>query len=59
MTERVSTVKREQRVEIQANNEKSNPEDGVWKLEYLESWSYEVDWMKTLDSMTDFAECKQ
>lgn len=58
MMEKVSTVKREQLVKIQANNAKCNPKDGVWELQYLESWSYEVDRVKTWNFMTNFAECK-
>lgn len=57
MVERVNIAEREQRVEMQANNKKNNLEDKVLWLECLESWNYEVNWMKMQDSMTNLSDC--
>ena len=46
-------------VVMKANDGKSNPGDGVIKLECFKSWSYEVDWIKTWNSVTNFTDCKQ
>lgn len=58
MIERISIIERVQLVEMRTNHEKNNPEDGVLDLECQESCNYEVSWMKTCNSMTNFTDYK-
>lgn len=51
-------AEREQWVEMKASDDENTPGDGVLELEWLESWSYEMDWVKMWNSTSNFTDCK-